>query len=303
MIKVSNLVKNYDEKNAVNDISFEIKSGEIVGLLGPNGAGKSTTMKMITGYLIPDQGKITIDEMNIKDNPIEVKKLIGYMPENNPLYKDMLVRDAIELSMDLHSIPQEIRAERVDFVVNAVGLKEVYYRPINELSKGYKQRVGLAQVLVNDPKILILDEPTEGLDPNQRAEIRNLIKKIGEDRTVIISTHVMQEVEAMCSRIILLNKGKVVVDGSLEEVLSVKGKNSVVTVKLKGDRVKSKTELSKLGTIAEEKDLNGFLTFTLNVQEDFGSRFSTLVKKGEFELFELIPRRQNLEEIFRELTK
>ncbi len=217
MIKLSKITKTYGKVNAVDNLSLEIETSEIVALLGPNGAGKSTTMKIISGFLVADEGKVEIDNKDLKDNLIESQRIIGYMPENNPLYKEMLVRDAIQFSLELHGVKRSLWKERIDYVVQSTGIENVYYRPISQLSKGYKQRVGLDQVLVHDPKILILDEPTEGLDPNQRLEIRNLIKSLGKERTVLISTHVMQEVEAMCTRVVIINKGKVVYDESIEK--------------------------------------------------------------------------------------
>lgn len=219
MIKIDQIVKTYGDIVAVDHISTEIKTGEVVGLIGPNGAGKSTTMKIITGFLTPDSGEVLIDNISVNENPIYTKSIIGYMPENNPLYKDSQVKDIIKLSLKLHNIPKAQWEDSIDYAVNSTGIGEVYYRDVNTLSKGYKQRVGLAQVLVHNPKILILDEPTEGLDPNQRFEIRNLIKTLGKDKTIIVSTHVMQEVEAMCSRVILINRGRIVIDEGAEKLL------------------------------------------------------------------------------------
>lgn len=212
MIKINQIVKTYGNIIALDHISTEIGTGEVVGLIGPNGAGKSTTMKIITGFLVPDHGDVFIDGINVNIDPVSCKKIIGYMPENNPLYKDSQVKDVIGLSLKLHNVPKHLWHERIDFVVEKIGISQVYYREINTLSKGFKQRVGLASVLVHNPKILILDEPTEGLDPNQRFEIRNLIKTLGKDKTIIVSTHVMQEIEAMCSRVILINKGRIALD-------------------------------------------------------------------------------------------
>ena len=195
MIELKNVTKEFDGKIAVDNISLKINKGEILGFLGPNGAGKTTTMRVITGFLVPDKGEVLIEGENMYNNPVKYKSLIGYMPENNPLYKDMLVKDSLNFIMDLHKIEKSKRKEKLDEVVKSTGIQSVYYKPISELSKGYKQRVGIAQVLIQDPEILILDEPTEGLDPNQRVEIRDLIKRMGKERTVIISTHVMQEVE------------------------------------------------------------------------------------------------------------
>jgi len=312
MIELKNIIKKYGDISAVDDLSFKINSGEIVGFLGPNGAGKSTTMKIIAGFLLPDKGEVLLDGKNIQEDPITAKTIIGYMPENNPLYKEMLVKEAIDYTMTLHNIAKDKRAEKIKYVVEATGLESVYYRPISELSKGYKQRVGLAQVLVNDPKVLILDEPTEGLDPNQRAEIRQLIKDLGKDRTVIISTHVMQEVEAMCSQIIIINKGKLVKEGTQEEIIRNEGLGNMIRVKLKTKSKKTikdiiekqKKDLTILKT-KELKDEKDFLEMEYKVkdQDRFLEKFSGMIAENKWLVYELLTEKQNLEELFRELTK
>jgi len=314
MVELKNIVKKYGNYTAVNDLSFKINTGEIVGFLGPNGAGKSTTMKVISGFLLPDSGDVIIEDRNIKGNPMLAKSIIGYMPENNPLYKDMLVKDSINLALELHSIPKSLYKDKIHEVIISTGLSNVYYKPISELSKGYKQRVGLAQVLIHDPKILILDEPTEGLDPNQRAEIRNLIKDLGQDRTVIISTHVMQEVEAMCSKIIIINKGKLIKIGSKDEITKNTLNESLIKVKLKDVETgenhiklilnKHIKELDILGfkEIGVEKNVYEFEFSTKDIDK-FLSEFTKLVKQNNWILYQLNPEKQNLEELFRELTK
>ncbi len=305
MIEVKSITKFYGTHKALGGVSFKIDAGEIVGLLGPNGAGKSTTMKIMSGFLIPDEGTVTLDGQDIQNDIISAKEKIGYMPENNPLYKDMLVKDSIEYALKLHKVPVAQRKDRIKYVVNATGLKEVYYRPISELSKGYKQRVGLAQVLVNDPKILILDEPTEGLDPNQRTEIRNLIKKLGQERTVIISTHVMQEVEAMCSRIIIVNKGKVVKDGSKEEVTK-NGSHESILLKI-SSKSNIEAELKKLGDKSKVEELgksSGLTEYKVTTEnhKKLIEDLNKLLKKNDWTLFEIRVEQQNLEDLFRELT-
>jgi len=221
-ILISNLTKKYGEQTAVNAISFSVTEPGIVGFLGPNGAGKSTTMKMITGFLNPDAGEITVCGFSVKDQPIEVKKEIGYLPESNPLYYDMYVREYLEFTAGMYSSFKKQGSvpikERVKRNIESVGLTPEANKKIGQLSKGYKQRVGLAAALLHEPKVLILDEPTSGLDPNQLVEIRELIKTLGREKTVLLSTHVMQEVEAMCSRVIILNKGQIVADDSLENL-------------------------------------------------------------------------------------
>lgn len=212
-IIIDKLSKSYGKQKALNQISFSIKSGEVVGLLGPNGAGKSTLMKSITGAIIPDVGQIQVNELSVFDHPIQTKKLIGFLPENNPLYYEMYVREYLKFVADIRNENKE----RIEKVIQKVGLTPESHKKIGQLSKGYKQRVGLAQAILSNPEILILDEPTNGLDPNQILEIREVIREIGKSKTVILSTHIMQEVEALCSRVILLNKGKIVSDSPIEE--------------------------------------------------------------------------------------
>lgn len=212
-IIIDNLSKNYGQQKALDSVSFSIKNGEVVGLLGPNGAGKSTLMKSITGAIIPDSGKMSINELDVLTQPIQTKNLIGFLPENNPLYYEMYVREYLKFVADIRNVNKE----RIEEVIKKVGLSPESHKKIGQLSKGFKQRVGLAQAILSNPEILILDEPTNGLDPNQIIEIREVIREIGKSKTVILSTHIMQEVEALCSRVILLNKGKVVSDSPIEE--------------------------------------------------------------------------------------
>ncbi len=216
-IKVDHILKVYGAQKAVDNISFEVKQGEIVGFLGPNGAGKSTTMKMITGYLTPDGGKIEVCGLPVEGEALATKKKIGYLPELNPLYQDMYVREYLAFVAGLHKIPSP--EKRVEEVVQLTGLTPEANKLIEQLSKGYKQRVGLAAALIHDPEVLILDEPTTGLDPNQIIEIREVIRKLGKEKTILFSTHILQEVEALCNRVIIINKGKIVADASLQELL------------------------------------------------------------------------------------
>lgn len=213
-VVVKNLAKHYGEQKAVNEISFEAKPGRILGFLGPNGAGKSTTMKMLTGYLQPASGEAEICGKNIQLEALEVKKLIGYLPENTPLYMDMYVREFLAFVAETYGLKSI--AQKVEEVIKLVGLTQEQHKKIGMLSKGYKQRVGLAQAIIHHPQVLILDEPTSGLDPNQLSDIRGLIKNLGKDRTVIISTHIMQEVEALCDDVIIINKGTLVANSSIE---------------------------------------------------------------------------------------
>lgn len=215
-IKITQLSKIYGSQKAVDDISFEVKKGEIVGFLGPNGAGKSTTMKIITGYLQASSGTVEINGQSISSNILEVKRAIGYLPEHNPLYLDMYVTEFLAFSGSLYDLHGEFFKNRIAEICNLCGLDSEQHKKIGMLSKGYRQRVGLAQALLHNPDVLILDEPTTGLDPNQLTEIRNLIKQIGKDKTVIFSTHILQEVEAVCSRVVIINQGKIVMDTPID---------------------------------------------------------------------------------------
>ncbi|MCE1166425.1 MAG: ATP-binding cassette domain-containing protein, partial [Bacteroidetes bacterium] len=217
-IKVENLSKFYGTQQAVKDISFEVKTGEIVGFLGPNGAGKSTTMKMITTYLTPNNGSILVNDVDAQDNPIEVRKKIGYLPEQNPLYQDMNVVDYLYYAAELQSVPKESIPDAVKKMIKVCGLEDVKHKDIGELSKGFKQRVGLAQAMIHNPDVLLLDEPTSGLDPNQIIEIRKLIRDLGKQKTLMLSTHILQEVQATCDRVIIINNGEIVADGTTDSL-------------------------------------------------------------------------------------
>ena len=212
-LEIKNLTKKFGEQTALNNINIVIKKNEIIGLLGPNGAGKSTLMKSIVGVLMIDEGEIIFDGKNIAENEIQTKEKIGFLPENNPLYNEMYVKEYLQFVADIH----KIQKEKVDEIIDLVGITPEKSKKISQLSKGYKQRVGLAQAILHEPDLLILDEPTNGLDPNQIIEIRNVIKEIGKEKTVILSTHIMQEVEALCSRVILIHQGKIVQDTGIEE--------------------------------------------------------------------------------------
>ncbi|MFI5144332.1 MAG: ATP-binding cassette domain-containing protein [Ignavibacteria bacterium] len=309
-IKVTNLTKYYGETLAVDDISFEVSKGEILGFLGPNGAGKSTTMKIITTYLPPTTGSITIDDLDVEQNSLDVRKKIGYLPEQNPLYMDMKVTDYLEYVAALDGVPRDKVRSRRDEMINVCGLEEMKDRVIGELSKGYKQRVGLAQAMINNPEVLILDEPTSGLDPNQIIEIRNLIKKLGKQKTVILSTHILSEVQATCNRVIIINRGKLVADGSPEELAQRSKGQSIITLEVKND-------LDKNAFTAALKSCKGVnkIEFTRETDESFvfqifgdkGSDLraviSTKVLEQKATLLSMQTKQTSLEDIFRDLTK
>lgn len=219
-ISIKNLTKIYGEQKALDNINIEIEQGQIVGLLGPNGAGKSTMMKILTCFIPPTEGEVKVCGYDIFDNPMQVRANIGYLPEQNPLYYDMYVREFLMFIAGIHKIDKKIRKQRVEEIIELTGISKEVNKKISMLSKGYKQRVGIAQALIHQPKVLILDEPTTGLDPNQLVEIRELIKKVGETKTVLLSTHIMQEVEAVCSRVLIINNGKLVADDETKHITS-----------------------------------------------------------------------------------
>jgi ABC-2 type transport system ATP-binding protein len=305
-IIVDNITKRYGIQKAIDNVSFEVKTGEILGFLGPNGAGKSTTMKAITSFLMPNSGDIKVGNLSIHSDADNIKKNIGYLPENNPLYSDMAVLDYLAYVAGLHGINKLKIKDRILEMVNVCGLEGEKHKKISELSKGYKQRVGLAQALIHDPKVLILDEPTTGLDPNQIVEIRELIREIGKEKTVILSSHILAEVEATCDRILIINKGKIVADGTPAELRSqAKGKelvkltleeadiNTAVKLLQKVDSVEMVDILSKSGNTLEIHSKPG-----MSSRRDI---FNCCVSNNWI-ITELTPTETKLEDIFRELT-
>lgn len=239
---VQNLTKQYGSQKAVNDISFSVEKGEIVGFLGPNGAGKSTTMKIATGYLPPSSGSVTVDGIDVEASPLDVKRIVGYLPEHNPLYLDLFVREYLSFVGGIYGLSGRALRQRVADMIGVCGLEREQNKKIEALSKGYRQRVGLAQALIHDPKVLILDEPTSGLDPNQILEIRKVIKDISANKTVVFSTHIMQEVRALCDRVIVLNRGEIVADDRLENLLSAGSGGIVVIAEFEGSIMPGKLE-------------------------------------------------------------
>ncbi|OGD82888.1 hypothetical protein A2165_00390, partial [Candidatus Curtissbacteria bacterium RBG_13_40_7] len=249
MIKAENLTKNFNDFKALDNISFEINKGEIIGLLGPNGAGKTTTLRILTGFFNPTLGQVKYDGLDIIEDGLKIRQKIGYLPESNPLYDELKVKEYLTYAAQMHNIPKDKIKEAVNKVIETCGLKEKQNQEISKLSKGYKQRVGLAQSLIHNPEILILDEPTEGLDPNQRIEIRDLIKKIGLEKTVILSSHVLSEVEATCSRVLIINQGKIVASGSPDELKSQSTTQTKIFLKVDGPQDKIVEEIKKLDGI------------------------------------------------------
>jgi len=305
-IVVENLTKKYGAQRAVDNISFRVKTGEILGFLGPNGAGKTTTMKAITTYLTPNEGNIYVGDYSIYEQPDEIKKNIGYLPENNPLYNEMPVIDYLKFVAELQGIEKSKIKEKILEMINVCGLEGEKHKKIGELSKGYQQRVGLAQTLIHDPKVLILDEPTVGLDPNQIVEIRELIKKIGREKTVLLSSHILAEVEATCDRILIINKGKIVADGTSKDLRKQSEGKEFLKVKIedgdKNDIFKALQEVETVGVVDFVMDEDN--SFEIQSKPELSSRksiFKLCVDKG-WVLTEMTPVETKLEDIFRELT-
>tara|TARA_B100000530_G_scaffold334788_1_gene285334 strand:+ start:6939 stop:7916 length:978 start_codon:yes stop_codon:yes gene_type:complete len=303
-ILVENVSKVFGSRIAVNDVSFSINKGEVIGFLGPNGAGKSTTMRLLTSYYTQNSGNIYIDSINTKDSDIETRKKIGYLPESNPLYGEMLVKDYLRLIGDLRDLSKSDYKNNLSNAIDETGIHEYYYSPINQLSKGYRQRVGLAQAILHQPEILILDEPTEGLDPNQRVTMRNLIKSLGEQRTIMLSTHVLQEVETTCSRIILINKGKLIAEGTIEDILENQNKNQSIEIEIIGENIQS-----KLNTIEGIKDIeitenNELKKFHISLEDGADPRkeiFNKAVKENWI-IINMNKTSPKLEDVFKFLT-
>lgn len=303
MIEVSNVSRIFGTFRAVNDVSFSIPTGQIVGLLGPNGAGKTTTMRMITGFLKPTSGTIKIDGTDITENPVESKRKIGYMPESAPLYGDMIVDDYLRY---IARMQQQDENVKVPLLCRECGLEEVMHKNIGELSRGYRQRVGLAHALMNDPEILILDEPTSGLDPNQVEDVRALIKEIGKTRTVIISTHILSEVEMLCSRVIIISGGKLVADSPTDQLRTRYGNAAVVRVNANATEAQLSDSLKGLEGIQSlsfEKAETG-ATALIAIQGDLEIRpaVAKAVLSSGYDLYELSLQRNSLEDVFHILT-
>jgi len=302
-ISVENLTKTYGVQNAVDDISFKVNTGEILGFLGPNGAGKTTTMKIITCYMSPTDGDVKVGENSITGNQEAIKKSIGYLPEHNPLYKDMFVMDYLNFTAKLQGVDKSKINNRTKEMIGICGLDREKHKRIDQLSKGYRQRVGLAQALIHDPEILILDEPTTGLDPNQIVEIRNLIKDIGKEKTVILSTHILPEVEATCDRMMIINQGKIVADGSPHTIKKQAQGQEVLSISIAGGEKESYVEkLSIIETIASSEISDGKILVQSKADvSSVKSIFDMCVQNGWY-LTELTPMETSIEDIFRDLT-
>ncbi len=303
MLELKSVVKQFGDFTAVDNVSFKVDKGEVVGFLGPNGAGKTTTMKIIAGLLEPEKGEVIFDGKNIQQDEIYIKKNLGFMPENNPIYEDMLVKEFLHFTAHLKGISRKSEKKELERVIKAVSIEDVYFKPIRELSKGYRQRVGLAQAIMGSPKLLILDEPTEGLDPLQREEIRDLIRKIGERHTVIISTHVLQEVSLICNRVVIINKGVIVADGSTDDLLSAPDK-SVIVFEVESGEKDAIEKLDGVIQVSEVVKKDNRKVYEIEVEKDAEIRpkLYDLAKSNNWRVWELYQKKVSLEDVFKDLT-
>src|SRR5947207_1903361 len=305
-IKIENLTKKYGPQRAVDNISFEVKTGEILGFLGPNGAGKTTTMKMITGYLSVAEGDIQIGGKSLKDAGDEIKRHIGYLQENNPLYLEMPVMEYLGFCAALQGVENSKIEERIRLMVSKCGLNAEKHKKIGELSKGYRQRVGLAQAMIHDPQILVLDEPTTGLDPNQIVEIRKLIREIGKEKTVILSTHILPEVEATCDRILIINKGRIVADGTSDHLRKQTQGRELLRVRIedatRDDVIRQLQTLDQVGLVDPIRGIEN--SYEVQSKNEFSNRRAVyqLCVKNNWVLTEMTPVETKLEDLFRDLT-
>lgn len=300
-VKVENILKRYGQQVAVNNVSFEANNGEIIGLIGPNGAGKTTLMRMICGLLVADAGKIWINGLEVNENPVIIKRHIGYLPENNPLYYDMYIPEYLNFTLGIYEKKNK-KKEKIDNIIEMTGLNPEKKKKIGQLSKGYRQRVGLARALIHDPEILILDEPTTGLDPNQIIEIRNLISSVGKEKTVILSTHLMQEVEAICHRVLLINRGVMVADENPENLKNSLNSDSQVIVVEFDKKINEQLLLSIDGVEKVKKisDFNWIVEGT--TKEDIRPKIFNIAVNNNFTVLSMQKKNNKLEEVFYELT-
>ncbi|HOH99195.1 MAG TPA: ATP-binding cassette domain-containing protein [Bacteroidales bacterium] len=306
-IIVESLTKKYGLQRAVDNISFDIQKGEIIGFLGPNGAGKTTTMKILTCFMAPTEGDVRVGGFSIREHPEKIKQMIGYLPEHNALYQDMTVMDSLRFVAQIQGVDKKILDRRIHEMIVRTGLNPEKHKKIGELSKGYKQRVGLAQAMIHDPQILILDEPTSGLDPNQIVEIRNLIREIGEEKTVVLSTHILPEVEATCSRILIINKGKIVADGTAASLRTQAQGQEILKVRLEDvdDRNLVFMSLRQLESVAMVDFLSASeMVFEIHSKAGMSSRrgIFEMCVRNQWVITELSGIETRLEDIFRDLT-
>lgn len=308
MIEVKNLTKKYGNHFAVQDLSFRVEKGQIYGFLGPNGAGKSTTMNIMTGYLAPTEGSVIINGFDVMKEPEEAKKCIGYLPEIPPLYMDMTVKEYLDFCVELKKVPKKDRADQVAYVMAMTGIEEMSERLIKNLSKGYKQRVGLAQAILGDPDVIILDEPSVGLDPMQIIEIRELIKKLGEKHTVILSSHILSEVSAVCDQIMIIAHGKLVANDTLEGLQKLFASQRTLTLSVKGDAESVKSIAAAMAGVvsieAENDQESGYAKVLISLDEkaDIREELSLALAEQKMPVMSMVLEEKNLEDIFIELT-
>lgn len=307
LLSLERVTKRFNGTPAVDNVSFTVDRGQVVGFLGPNGAGKSTTMRMITQFFEPDAGTITFDGTPLADAPREARRRLGFLPENNPLYTEMLTAEYLEFVARIRGVGggSTGRKAAIDEAASATGLAEVFYRPIGELSKGFRQRVGLAAAILHRPDLLVLDEPTEGLDPNQRVDIRRLIGDLGRDRTVILSTHVLPEVQHTCSRVIIINRGRIAADGSVQDLIDRASQGTRVHVEARGSHVEARLGgVAGVAGVERHSSIDGRTRVTLTVKGDRDVRADVfeLAKREGWTLLELHQERGTLEDLFRQLT-
>ena len=296
-IEVQNISKNYGAQKALDNVSFSVKKGEIVGFLGPNGAGKSTLMKILTTYITADEGKAEVNGNDVLVNQKMVQQSVGYLPEHNPLYLDLYVREYLEFNADVYKVAKS----RIEEVIELTGLSPESHKKIGQLSKGYRQRVGIATALLHNPDVLILDEPTTGLDPNQLVEIRNVIKNVGKDKTVFLSTHIMQEVEAICDRVIIINNGKIVTDKKLDKLVS---EVTTQVIEVEFDKAVNEELFAKLSDLINYRNTQGNVwELTFETEVDMRSALFDFAHDNGLKTLQISLKSKNLEEIFREKTK
>ena len=294
-ITVKNTSKYYGKQKALNGVSFSIDSGEIVGFLGPNGAGKSTMMKIITAYMVANEGEVLVNGLDVQKNELAVKRSVGYLPEHNPMYPDMYIKEYLQFHANIHKVDKQ----RISEVIDQVGLSPEQHKKIGQLSKGYRQRVGLAAALLHDPQVLVLDEPTTGLDPNQLVGIREMIKKIGKEKTILLSTHIMQEVEAMCDRVIIIKEGEIVADKNLKDLLN----SNEQVIEVEFDRPVEHKLLDDFSRLKQLENKGGNVwQLVFDINDDMRSKIFDLAKNNDFRILGMQRKVVNLETLFRTLT-
>lgn len=300
-VTVRNITKWYGEQKALDNVSFSIEKGHVTGFLGPNGAGKSTLMKIITGFLPPSSGEVLVNDLEVRNNLLEIRKMIGYLPEHNPLYPEMYIREYLNYVAGIYHLGRE-KKKRVEEIIDMTGLGPEQHKQIGSLSKGYRQRVGLAQALLHNPEVLILDEPTSGLDPNQIVEIRELIKTLGREKTVLLSTHIMQEVEAICDRVIIIHRGRIIADETERSLVSLQKEKSYYFIRAEFSSEIPAALLENLSHVREIRP-SAPNTFTLHCEEDIREEIFRLAVEKDLVLKELVLEGRNLEDVFRQLTR